>query len=82
MNFVKKLCVIVPHAVIILSLVFLAFIVLDWYNPLMGFLATPSSTALLTVLCALSIVNSIRCIIIARIRAAEGHRPREHTRRK
>ncbi len=61
MNFVKKLFLLIPHAVIVLSLVFLAFIVLDWYNPLMGFLATPSSTALLIVLCALSTVNSIRC---------------------
>ena len=82
MNFVKKLFLLIPHAVIVLSLVFLAFIVLDWYNPLMGFLATPSSTALLTVLCALSTVNSIRCIIIARIQEAEVRRPREHTRRR
>ena len=58
MNFVKKLFLLIPHAVIVLSLVFLAFIVLDWYNPLMGFLSTPSSTVLLIALCVLSSLSS------------------------
>ena len=42
MNFVKRLWRIVPHAIIVLYLVFLTFIVLDWYNPLMGFLSNTS----------------------------------------
>ena len=45
----RTLCSIVLHTVIVLSLVFLTFIVLDWYNPLMGFLSNPSSTALLPI---------------------------------
>ena len=81
MNFVKKLFLLIPHAVIVLSLVFLAFIVLDLYNPLMGFLSTPSSTVLLIALCVLSSLSSVICLV-SRIPKPDGHQPHGHTHRR
>ena len=81
MSIIKKLYGIVPHAVIVLSLVFLTFIVLDWYNPLMGFLSTPSSTVLLIALCVLSSLSSVICLV-SRIPKPDGHQPHGHTHRR
>ena len=81
MSIIKKLYGIVPHAVIVLSLVFLTFIVLDWYNPLIGFLSTPSSTVLLIALCVLSSLSSVICLV-SRIPKPDGHQPHGHTHRR
>ena len=81
MNFVKRLWRIVPHAIIVLSLVFLTFIVLDWYNPLMGFLSNTISTTLLAALCTLSILNSAGCIVF-RSQEACGHQAHSQRHRR
>ena len=81
MNFIKKFYSIVPHAIIVLALVFLAFIVLDWYNPLMGFLSTPSSTVLLIALCVLSSLSSVICIV-SRMPKPEVRQSHGHTHRR
>ena len=81
MSIIKKLYGIVPHALIVLSLVFLTFIVLDWYNPLMGFLSNTSSTTLLAALCTLSILNSAGCIVF-RSQEACGHKAHSQRHRR
>ena len=81
MNFVKRLWRIVPHSIIVLSLVFLTFIVLDWYNPLMGFLSNTSSTTLLAALCTLSILYSAGCIVF-RSQEACGHKAHSQRHRR
>lgn len=81
MKLKRTLCSIVLHTVIVLSLVFLTFIVLDWYNPLMGFLSNPSSNALLIALCVLSIVSSVSCIA-NQMQERGGRTAPEHMRRK
>ena len=81
MSIIKKLYGIVPHAVIVLSLVFFTFIVLDWYNPLMGFLSTPSSTVLLIALCVLSSLSSVICIV-SRMPKPEVRQSHGHTHRR
>ncbi len=47
------------HLLIILSLTFLAFLVLHYYNARMGFLTNRISRGLLGIYCLLSIANSI-----------------------
>ena len=49
---------IVPNIVLILSLVILAFMILDWFNPLMNFLENTISRVLIIMLCIVSVVNS------------------------
>ena len=47
-----------PHAAIVLSLMFILFEVLDEYNPMMGFVDFAIEHFLLTALCALTIALS------------------------
>ncbi len=54
----KRPWAVLPHACIVLSLMFLVFLVLDDYNPMMNFIGNPISIALLAALCGLSILNS------------------------
>lgn len=53
---------IIPNIVIILSLCFITFTVLDWYNPLMNFTANEVSAKLLLLFCTSSIVLSVHCL--------------------
>lgn len=46
-----KIRTILSHLIIILSLCFLTFAVLDWYNPMMNFSGNTISSKLLLVLC-------------------------------
>lgn len=62
----KRVKVILPHAGIVLSLMFMVFLVLDDYNPMMNFLTNSISTVLLGVFCLISFVNSILVISTAR----------------
>ncbi len=59
MKLLKKISALIPHIRIILSLCFLTFIVLDWYNPLMGFTTNPLSTKLLIAFCVITMLSSI-----------------------
>jgi predicted tellurium resistance membrane protein TerC len=51
-----------PHGVIILSLMFAVFLILDEYNPLMQFVDSNISRVLLGVLVLLSIITA--CLLI------------------
>lgn len=60
------------HISIILSLCFLTFTVLDWYNPLMAFTTNALSTKLLIALCVVTILSSVICLA-ARHRETRRH---------
>ena len=47
----NKLHVFLSHAVVVLSLMFLVFLVLDLFNPLMNFVDHPISRVLLALMC-------------------------------
>lgn len=73
----------IAHLVIILSLCFLAFSVLDWYNPMMNFSGNVISSKLLPALCIGSIVLAVLAILPKRegpakpahaIHTSRGHR--------
>ena len=68
----KRMKVILPHAGIVLSLMFMVFLVLDDYNPMMNFLTNSISIVLLGVFCLISFVNSILVISTARRRSKES----------
>jgi hypothetical protein len=51
-----------PHGVIILSLMFAVFLVLDEYNPMMQFVDSAISRVLLGLLALFSILNA--CLLI------------------
>ncbi len=59
-----------PHACIILSLMFLIFLVLDSYNPMMNFVNNGISSVLLALLCACSLASGLRDIAQARGKTA------------
>jgi hypothetical protein len=62
----KMLKNIVPHVGIILSVVFIVFLILDEYNPTMNFVNNSISTGMLLVLCAVSLINAICLVVIGR----------------
>ena len=62
----RGLKALLPHACVVLSGVFLVFLVLDDCNPMMGFLTHPLSKGLLALLCALSIAMGAGAIRSAR----------------
>ncbi len=68
MWFIKKMLIALPHITIILALCFLAFLILDWYNPMMAFITNSSSIKLLAVFCVVSILSSVNCLITDRKR--------------
>ena len=55
---------ILPHINIILSLVFITLMILDWFNPYMGFLSNSISFKVLIFFGIVSIINSIILIIL------------------
>jgi hypothetical protein len=54
---------ILPHILIILSGIFIVFLILDSYNPTMDFVGNPISLKLFWSFCILSIVNGIITVI-------------------
>ncbi|RDU24500.1 hypothetical protein [Anaerosacchariphilus polymeriproducens] len=60
MNTVKSL---LPHMLIILSGIFIVFLILNSYNPTMNFVTNSISIKLFWVFCILSIMNAILNII-------------------
>jgi hypothetical protein len=61
-NALHKLQSLLPHGVIILSLMFAVFLVLDEYNPMMQFVDCTISRVLLGLLALFSIVTA--CLLI------------------
>lgn len=59
MKIIQKLSTALSHLSITLSLCFLIFTVLDWYNPKMAFRTNPISSKLLVVFCVVAILSSI-----------------------
>ena len=62
----KHLKAILPHVCIVLSLMFMVFLVLDDYNPMMNFLTNSISVVLLGVFCLTSFVNGILVVSTTR----------------
>lgn len=62
---------IAAHGTVVLALSFAAFLVLDWFNPLMGFTSNEVSTPLLAAFCILALATSVRLIVLERRCAAE-----------
>lgn len=60
----EKISSLCNHLLIILSLAFLAFLVLHYYNGRMGFLTSRFVMALLGIYCLLSIGNSLFSIAV------------------
>ncbi len=60
MNIIKN---ILPHIIIILSGIFIVFLILDNYNPTMNFINNTISIKLFWIFCILSIVNSVFLVI-------------------
>ena len=58
-----KIRTILSHLIIILSLCFLTFAVLDWYNPLMNFSGNTISSKLLLVLCVSAIALAVLTLL-------------------
>lgn len=55
-----KFFMLLSHLCIVLSLAFLAFSVLDWYNPMMNFTTNSVSSKILILFCVISLALSIR----------------------
>lgn len=56
MNIIKSL---LPHILIILSGIFIVFLILNSYNPTMNFITNPISLMLFWGLCIIAIINAI-----------------------
>ncbi len=54
MKIKNLLLLVLVHTTLILSLAFLILLVLDFYNPMMGFLVNPISRKLFAMFCMLS----------------------------
>ena len=55
----NKALTVICHLTVILSLMFLVFLVLDQFNPLMNFIDNGISRVLLAALCVLGIARSL-----------------------
>ena len=55
----KKAATLISHSVMILSLMFLVFVILDQFNPMMNFVNNQISIVLLICLSVLGIAQSI-----------------------
>ena len=57
----KQMKKVIPHVVMVLSLMFLVFVILDQFNPMMNFVSNPISNGLLVCLAIAGITQSILC---------------------
>lgn len=55
----KLLKNLLPHALVVLGLMFLCFLILDEFNPMMNFIDNGISRVLLAALCLLGIASAI-----------------------
>ncbi|BCN32880.1 hypothetical protein [Anaeromicropila herbilytica] len=60
MNLIRS---VLPHILIIISGIFIVFLILDSYNPTMEFVSNPISTKLFWAFCILSIINGVLTIV-------------------
>lgn len=65
----KSLWKVFPHTAIVLSSVFVVFLILDHFNPTMNFVNNSISAALLGALCAASFISAV--ILVFKDRAAK-----------
>ena len=54
---------VLPHVLVVLSGIFMTFLVLDGYNPTMDFISNPVSLKLFWVFCILTVFNSVINIV-------------------
>ncbi len=54
-NIIDKL---LPHISFILAIVFITFLILDQYNPMMNFINNDTSMKLLGIFCGVTLINS------------------------
>lgn len=52
-----------PHLTLVLSLFFIVLIILDYYNPMMRFIANSLSLTILFIFCLIAICTSIIAIL-------------------
>ena len=57
----KQMKKVIPHVVMVLSIMFLVFVILDQFNPMMNFVSHPISNGLLVCLAIAGITQSILC---------------------
>ena len=76
-----KIRTILSHLVIVLSLCFLAFSVLDWFNPMMNFSGNAISAKLLLVLCASAIVLAVLTLLPEKRTSGQPAAAQRHTGR-
>ena len=66
-----KIRTILSNLVIILSLCFLTFAVLDWYNPMMNFSGNTISSKLLLVFCVSAITLAVLTLLSEKQKPAQ-----------
>lgn len=64
MKMMKKVSIVLSHLSITLSLCFLAFTALDWYNPKMAFRTNPISSRLLILFCVVAMLSSVTHLLM------------------
>lgn len=77
-----KIRTVLSNLVIILSLCFLTFAVLDWYNPMMNFSGNTISSKLLLVLCMSAIALAVLTLLPERQKSAQPPVAQGHTGRR
>ena len=66
----KKAMILISHIVMILSLMFLVFVILDQFNPMMNFVDNGISRVLLAALC---LSGGAQSIAYWKMKEAESH---------
>lgn len=74
-----KIRTILSNLVIILSLCFLTFAVLDWYNPMMNFSGNTISSKLLLVLCVSAIALAVLTLLSQKQEPVQPHTVQHRT---
>lgn len=59
----RKILEFIPHLTLVMALGLAIFTVLDGYNPMMEWLTSGISKGYIFVLCALSVVTSLLCML-------------------
>ena len=77
-----KIRTILSHLIIILSLCFLTFAVLDWYNPMMNFSGNTVSSKLLLVLCVSAIALAVLTLLPEKNGSGQHSAVPHHTGRR
>lgn len=70
-----KFRIVLSNLIIVLSLCFITFAVLDWYNPMMNFSGNAISSKLQLLLCFSAIALSVLTILEKKGESAQRHMP-------